>query len=98
VLESGQTPRAGAGAGSWRTLSGPLCDESGSTRLSRYPLVVAIEGDPARQLPIQLHFSAGDSERIARDLIDLHRGAWRSREWREGPLDMKEGELRPQWL
>ena len=61
-------------------------------------LVVAIDGESARQLPIELHFSAGDSERIARDLIDLHRGAGRSREWREGPLDMKEGELRPQWL
>ncbi|WP_459252330.1 hypothetical protein [Paraburkholderia sediminicola] len=34
----------------------------------------------------------------SRDLIDLHRGAWRPREWHEGPLDMKEGELRPQWL
>ena len=61
-------------------------------------LVVAIDGDPARQLPIELHFSAGDSERIARDLIDLHRGAWRPREWREGPRDMKEDEQRPQWL
>jgi hypothetical protein len=60
--------------------------------------VVAIDGDPARQLPIELHFSAGDSERIARDLIDLHRGAWRPREWREGPRDMKEDEQRPQWL
>ncbi|MFM0671560.1 DUF7673 family protein [Paraburkholderia sediminicola] len=28
-------------------------------------LVVAIDGDPARQLPIELDFSAGDSERIA---------------------------------
>jgi len=61
-------------------------------------LVVAIDADPTRQLPIELHFSAGDSERIARDLIELHRGAWRPREWREGPLDMKEGERRPQWL
>ncbi|WP_456264827.1 hypothetical protein [Paraburkholderia nemoris] len=51
-------------------------------------LVVAIDGDPARQLPIELDFSAGDSERMARDLIDLHRGAWRPREWHEGPLDM----------
>ena len=61
-------------------------------------LVVAIDGDPARQLPNELHFSAGNSARIARDLIDLHRGAWRPHEWREGRLDMKEGELRPQWL
>lgn len=28
-------------------------------------LVVAIDGDPARQLPIELDFSAGVSERIA---------------------------------
>ena len=61
-------------------------------------LVVAIDGDPARQLPNELHFSVGDSGRIARDLINLHRGAWQPHEWREGRLDMKEGELRPQWL
>jgi hypothetical protein len=61
-------------------------------------LVVAIDGNPARQLPVELHFSAEDSERIACDLLDLHRRAWRAREHREGPLDMKEGELRPRWL
>ncbi|WNC95247.1 hypothetical protein RI103_38855 (plasmid) [Paraburkholderia sp. FT54] len=61
-------------------------------------LVVAIDGDPARQLPIELHFSAGDSESYSRDLIDLHRGVGRPREWHEEPLDMKAGELRPQWF
>lgn len=61
-------------------------------------LVVAIDGDPARELPIELHFSAADSESMARDLLDLHRRAWTPREHRVAPLDAKEGERRPQWL
>jgi hypothetical protein len=61
-------------------------------------LVVAIDGDPARQLPIELHFSAADSESMARDLLDLHRRAWAPRDHRAGPIDVKAGELPPRWL
>jgi len=61
-------------------------------------LVVAIDGDPARQLPIELHFSAADSESMARDLLDLHRRAWAPRDHRAGPIDVNEGERPPRWL
>ncbi|HEX7906921.1 MAG TPA: hypothetical protein VF534_02355 [Paraburkholderia sp.] len=61
-------------------------------------LVVAIDGDPARELPIELHFSAADSEGIACDLVETHRLAWAPREHRDGPIDRKEGERRPLWL
>jgi hypothetical protein len=61
-------------------------------------LVVAIDGDPARQLPIELHLSASDSESVARDLLDLHRRAWAPRDHRAGPIDVKAGERPPRWL
>lgn len=61
-------------------------------------LVVAIDEDAARQLPIELHFSAADSESMARDLLELHRRAWAPRDHRAGPIDVKEGERPPRWL
>jgi hypothetical protein len=61
-------------------------------------LVAAIDGDPARQLPIEPHFSAADSESMARDLLGLHRRAWAPREHSAGPIDVKAGEQRPRWL
>lgn len=58
-------------------------------------LHVAFEGDPHRQRPVELQFSAKDSAAIAQDILDIHRRAWRDG---RGPIDKEEGETRPAWL
>lgn len=58
-------------------------------------LHVAFDKDLVRQRPIDLKFSADDSARIARDILEIHRFTW-GRE--RGPLDVKPGEKRPTWL
>lgn len=58
-------------------------------------LHVAFDKDPARLRPIELNFSADDSARIAKDILEIHRFTWlRER----GPLDVKPGETRPAWI
>lgn len=56
-------------------------------------LHVAFDGDPVRQLPVELRFSAEDCARIAQDILTIHRLSWKS-----GPIDAKDGEKRPSWL
>jgi hypothetical protein len=56
-------------------------------------LCVKFDGDPVRQLPVDLHFNAEDSARIAQDILDVHKFAWK-----RGPIDAYDGEKRPSWL
>ncbi|EHP44228.1 hypothetical protein OR16_04602 [Cupriavidus basilensis OR16] len=58
-------------------------------------LYVSLENDPARLLPIELHFSAQDGVAIAQDVIGIHR-----RVWQDGrvPIDIDAGETRPSWF
>ncbi|CAB3781779.1 hypothetical protein LMG28688_01318 [Paraburkholderia caffeinitolerans] len=79
---------ARAGAASWRTLSGQLCDVSGSTRLSRYDAGSGDRREPCTPAADRTRLFNWRLGAYSRDLIYLHRGAWRPREWHEGPLDM----------
>jgi hypothetical protein len=60
-------------------------------------LIVSL-GEADRERPIELHFSAEDSESIARELLDIHRAAWTPRAHRAKPIDVRDGEHRPRWL
>lgn len=59
--------------------------------------VATIEGGSICQRPVELHSPSGVGA-YSRDLIKLNHGTCRPREWRGESFDMKEGELRPQWL
>jgi hypothetical protein len=54
--------------------------------------------DAERTRPVDLHFSAADTESIARDLLEVLRHAWEPREHRSVPLDARDGDRRPRWL
>lgn len=54
------------------------------------------DGKPAGER-VELCFTADDSTRIARDIIDIHQLAWDRNDRRE-PIDIKPGETRPRWL
>jgi hypothetical protein len=60
-------------------------------------LIVSL-GDADRKRPVELHFSAEDTESIARELLGIHRRAWEPREHRSSPIDARDGERRPRWL
>lgn len=57
-------------------------------------LSVGFEDDLSRERPVKLNFTAEDSARISRDILDIHRSCWRDSE----PIDKKPGENRPTWL
>ncbi len=57
-------------------------------------LFVLLGDDAQGEVPIEMHFSAGDSLGMAKDILDIHRRAWGG----NGPIDAKEGERRPIWI
>ena len=59
-------------------------------------LVVSLDDD--RKRPIDLHFSAEDTENIARELLGIHRRVWEPRENRSAPIDVHDGECQPRWI
>ncbi|MNO05008.1 hypothetical protein D3C81_2262260 [compost metagenome] len=50
----------------------------------------------SRQAPIEIVLPAADTADLARDILDVHRQAWRDPA--RGPLDREPGEQRPRWL
>lgn len=66
----------------------------------RYSLSVRIapkDSNPEEADPIELNFNAQDSERMLKDLLDVHKFAW-DQSSRGAPLDLKPSERRPFWL
>lgn len=59
---------------------------------------VKFDEHPADAPPIELYLSADDSERLARDLLEIHQFAWSPRNGRAEPIDKEPGERRPHWL
>ncbi|AXV99238.1 hypothetical protein CJO80_27180 (plasmid) [Ralstonia solanacearum] len=59
-------------------------------------LILEVADGVARTAPVELQLSAADSAELARNLLDLHRRAWRDAQ--RGPLDRQAGETRPHWL
>ena len=59
-------------------------------------LLLKIEDGVPRAAPVELTLSAQDSADLARDLLDIHRFAWRDAG--HGPLDRRPGEQPPPWL
>ncbi|AZU59778.1 hypothetical protein CFM90_26520 (plasmid) [Ralstonia solanacearum] len=62
----------------------------------RVTLFLELADGSARGAPVELGLSVADSDDLARDLLDIHRFAWRDAG--RGPLDRRPGELRPDWL
>lgn len=49
---------------------------------------------PTSRIRATLSLRAEDGESIIRDILDVHRFAWR----KDSPIDLKPGEQRPRWL
>ncbi|WP_247394642.1 hypothetical protein [Ralstonia pseudosolanacearum] len=62
----------------------------------RVTLFLELEDGTPRGAPVELGLSVADSDDLTRDLLDIHRFAWRDAG--RGPIDRRPGELRPDWL